>query len=53
MFRQSIEFFSSALEFLNNFQDSYRPLEILQEDNVDIDKLNNDIVSKNDLVIQI
>ncbi|XP_047359665.1 uncharacterized protein LOC124952977 [Vespa velutina] len=43
--QQSIEFFSSALDFLNNFQASDGPLEILQKDNVDTDKLNNDIVS--------
>lgn len=51
LFRQSIEFFSNALEFLNNFQTSDGPLEILQKDNVDTEKLNNDIVSKNELVI--
>ncbi|XP_043675990.1 uncharacterized protein LOC122632827 isoform X1 [Vespula pensylvanica] len=43
--QQSIEFFSNALEFLNNFQTSDGPLEILQKDNVDTEKLNNDIIA--------
>ncbi|XP_015176088.1 PREDICTED: uncharacterized protein LOC107066202 isoform X2 [Polistes dominula] len=43
--RQSVEFFSNALEFLNNFQAANGPLEILQNDNIDAEKIVNNIVT--------
>ncbi|XP_014609595.1 PREDICTED: uncharacterized protein LOC106789660 [Polistes canadensis] len=43
--RQSVEFFSNALEFLNNFQAANGPLEIIQNDNIDAEKIINNIVT--------
>ncbi|KAI4501423.1 hypothetical protein M0802_003300 [Mischocyttarus mexicanus] len=43
--RQSVDFFSNALEFLNNFQAANGPLEILQNDNIDAEKIINNIVT--------
>ncbi|KAK2586279.1 hypothetical protein KPH14_001534 [Odynerus spinipes] len=43
--QQTIQLFSDAIEFINNFLESNGPIDILQKDNIDVEKLTNDIAT--------